>query len=65
MYKNGFRHASNGFNGENIAKGQRTPKEVVRCWIRSEGHRKNILNPSFKKTGVGFYKKYWTQRFGR
>ncbi|MCY9430898.1 CAP domain-containing protein [Bacillus spizizenii] len=31
--------------GENIAKGQKTPEEVVKAWMNSEGHRKNILNP--------------------
>src|SRR5699024_10424351 len=30
--------------GENIAKGQRTPSEVVNAWMNSEGHRANILN---------------------
>src|SRR5699024_7205627 len=33
--------------GENIAKGQRTPEEVVDAWMNSEGHRENILNGSF------------------
>ena len=32
--------------GENIAKGQRTPAEVVDDWMHSEGHRANILNGS-------------------
>ena len=30
--------------GENIAMGQRTPEEVVKAWMNSEGHRKNILS---------------------
>ena len=51
--------------GENIAKGQRTPQEVVNAWMNSSGHRKNILNPSFTKLGVGYVEKgnYWTQMF--
>ncbi len=55
--------------GENIAAGQSTPQEVVKGWMNSEGHRKNILNGSFTKLGVGFvkastgYKYYWTQMF--
>ena len=53
--------------GENIAWGQRTPAEVVNAWMNSEGHRKNILSPSFGKLGVGCYVKnntlYWTQLF--
>jgi uncharacterized YkwD family protein/spore coat assembly protein SafA len=34
---------------ENIAKGQRTPSEVVNAWMNSSGHRANILNKSFTK----------------
>lgn len=51
--------------GENIAKGQRTPKDVVNAWMNSSGHRKNILNSSFKKIGVGYVESgnYWTQMF--
>src|SRR5699024_5408481 len=33
--------------GENIARGQRTPSEVVNAWMNSQGHRENILNPNF------------------
>ena len=51
--------------GENIAKGQRTPAEVVKAWMNSSGHRANILNRSFTKIGVGYVKdgNYWTQMF--
>ncbi|MCE4865457.1 CAP domain-containing protein [Clostridioides difficile] len=54
--------------GENIAMGQKTPKEVVSAWMNSEGHRKNIMNPNFSKIGVGVAQKsggsiYWTQIF--
>jgi uncharacterized YkwD family protein/spore coat assembly protein SafA len=54
--------------GENIAMGQRTPQEVVKAWMNSEGHRKNILNPNFTHIGVGYAKggtgrHYWTQMF--
>ncbi|AXU65421.1 CAP domain-containing protein [Clostridioides difficile] len=54
--------------GENIAMGQKTPKEVVNAWMNSEGHRKNIMNPNFSKIGVGVAQKsggsiYWTQIF--
>jgi uncharacterized YkwD family protein/spore coat assembly protein SafA len=51
--------------GENIAKGQRTPSEVVNAWMNSSGHRANILNSSFTKIGVGYVKdgNYWTQMF--
>ncbi|WP_312096591.1 CAP domain-containing protein [Niallia sp.] len=40
--------------GENIAQGQRTPEEVVKAWMNSEGHRANILNDKYTHIGVGF-----------
>lgn len=51
--------------GENIAKGQRTPQEVVTAWMNSSGHRANILNKQFTHIGVGFEQsgKHWTQMF--
>lgn len=51
--------------GENIAKGYATPRAVVDAWMNSEGHRANILNPSFTHIGVGYVPdgKYWTQMF--
>jgi uncharacterized YkwD family protein len=51
--------------GENIAYGYRTPESVVEGWMNSEGHRKNILNPSFTQIGVGYVSDghYWTQMF--
>ncbi|GAB4074427.1 hypothetical protein GCM10028778_19300 [Barrientosiimonas marina] len=51
--------------GENIARGQKTPKEVVDGWMDSKGHRENILNSDFTHIGVGYVKdgNYWTQEF--
>ncbi|MBM7605269.1 putative YkwD family protein [Metabacillus crassostreae] len=51
--------------GENIAKGQRTPEEVVNAWMNSAGHRKNILSANFTHIGVGYVSSgnYWTQQF--
>lgn len=54
--------------GENIAKGQRTPAEVVNSWMNSSGHRANILNANFTDIGIGVAKSsngtlYWTQMF--
>ncbi|QLG39786.1 serine protease [Paenibacillus sp. E222] len=51
------------YAGENIAKGQKTPQEVVTAWMNSEGHRANILNKNFTKIGVGYYNGYWAQEF--
>lgn len=55
-------------SGENIAWGQRSPEDVVKAWMNSEGHRANILNTNFTKIGVGYYqngagRNYWTQLF--
>ena len=49
--------------GENIAQGQRTPGEVVGAWMKSPGHRQNILNADFDSIGVGEVNKTWTQIF--
>ena len=49
--------------GENIAQGQRTPKEVVDAWMKSPGHRQNIMNPNFTHIGVGYVNAYWVQHF--
>lgn len=53
-----FRYA-----GENIAKGQRSPEEVVQDWMNSPGHRKNILNAHYSMIGVGYYNGLWVQEF--
>ncbi|WP_251054932.1 CAP domain-containing protein, partial [Streptomyces sp. ISL-66] len=54
--------------GENIAKGQQTPQQVMDSWMKSQGHRENILNCSFKDIGVGIHQgpggPWWTQNFG-
>jgi uncharacterized protein YkwD len=42
--------------GENIAWGSgdyATPRETVKSWMESRGHRLNILNRSFRHIGVG------------
>ena len=60
---------SYSYAAENIAAGQETPESVVTAWMNSDGHRKNILNKSMTKLGVGYYqsesgyKHYWTQCF--
>ncbi|MEQ8833583.1 MAG: CAP domain-containing protein [Miltoncostaeaceae bacterium] len=43
--------------GENLAWGQgsySTPAAIVESWMRSPGHRANILNRTFRDIGVGF-----------
>jgi uncharacterized protein YkwD len=80
-----FSHAGNfsarisavGFNwslvGENIAAGFDTPASVVRAWMASPGHCRNILSPSFLDVGTGVSQRSvagaggpgtWTQDFG-
>jgi uncharacterized protein YkwD len=57
--------------GENVAYGYPNGKSVVNDgWMNSEGHRDNILNPSFKLMGIGARKGhdgrwYVAQVFGR
>ncbi|WP_409347188.1 CAP domain-containing protein [Paenibacillus sp. MBLB4367] len=51
------------YAGENIAKGQRTPQEVMTAWMNSAGHRQNILSPNFTKIGVAYYNGEWVQEF--
>ena len=49
--------------GENIAKGQRSPQEVMDAWMNSPGHRANILQSNFTKIGVSYYNGHWVQEF--
>jgi uncharacterized YkwD family protein len=49
--------------GENIAKGQKSPQEVMNAWMNSSGHRANILKPEYDSIGVGFYQGAWVQMF--
>ena len=61
MYK--WKH----YVGENIALNQQTPEQVVKCWMNSPAHRKNILNKKFNSVGIGCFKVngyiYWEQFF--
>lgn len=43
-----------GYAGENIAAGQTSPKDVMDCWMNSDGHRKNILSQNYTSIGVGY-----------
>ena len=54
--------------GENIASGFKDSQKVVKAWIGSKGHRKNILNRSFTHIGAGYvnkglYSTSWVQYF--
>ncbi|WP_244209190.1 CAP domain-containing protein [Paenibacillus ferrarius] len=49
--------------GENIAKGQTSPTEVMNQWMSSPGHRANILNSSYTQIGIAYYNGEWVQEF--
>ncbi|GAA0135453.1 hypothetical protein YSY43_22930 [Paenibacillus sp. YSY-4.3] len=51
------------YAGENIAKGQKTPADVVAAWMDSPGHKANILNSKYTLIGVGYYNGHWVQEF--
>ena len=51
-----LRHAHAWSVGENIAWGgghYATPREIVDMWMHSEGHRANILNTGYRRSGSG------------
>lgn len=52
--------------GENIAYGQPNETAVHLVWMRSAGHRKNILNPRFNYVGFGRAGSgpHWVTNFG-
>ncbi|MGX1672908.1 CAP domain-containing protein [Streptomyces sp. NPDC055400] len=52
--------------GENVAYGYSTPEKVMAAWMSSPGHKRNILDCSFKEIGIGLAQpdSYWTQDFG-
>lgn len=54
--------------GENIAFGYGTAVAVVNSWVKSPGHKKNILNANFDWVGINVFKnkegrKYFTALF--
>ena len=51
--------------GENIAQGQQNADQVMKSWMGSVGHKRNILDNNSTKIGVGFFGGYWVQVFGR
>lgn len=55
--------------GENIARGQRTPRAVMAGWLGSAGHCANIVRPTFTDAGYGLSLNgngpYWVQAFAR
>ncbi|MEW6001719.1 MAG: CAP domain-containing protein [Nitrospirota bacterium] len=50
--------------GENVSRGYQSPGEVVKVWLKSKDHCKNMMNPNFKEAGSAYAKGsreiYWT-----
>lgn len=63
----GRRITAAGYNwstyGENIAEGYPDENSVMKGWLKSKGHCKNIMNPQFKEMGVARSGSFWTQVF--
>lgn len=60
--------AGNGNVGENVAWGQNSEEEVCDSWMRSPGHKANILSKRFRRVGFGVKedergRKYWCAVF--
>jgi len=54
---------------ENVAAGQPTPTAVVSAWMKSPGHRRNVLGP-YEEAGAGYATDaagtpYWCVTFGK
>jgi uncharacterized protein YkwD len=49
--------------GENIAQGFSSPESVLKAWLASDGHCRNIMNPAFTEVGLGKTGSYWAQSF--
>ncbi|GGP49165.1 CAP domain-containing protein [Streptomyces abikoensis] len=62
------RRGIKNLGGENIARGHPDAHTVMEAWMRSSGHRANILNCDYRSIGVGVHHggngPYWTQDFG-
>jgi len=56
-------------SGENIAMGYQTAVAVMQGWFKSRGHRRNLLDKSYREAGFGFAvarngSQYWVAVFG-
>lgn len=46
-------------HGENISYGKRDPSYTVADWMKSRGHKANILDRQYEKIGVGSARPYY------
>jgi uncharacterized protein YkwD len=51
--------------GENLARGHRSPADVVAGWMESPSHRVTLLNPIYTHMGAGFYEYHWVQKLSQ
>ena len=51
--------------GENIASGFTSSSEVLRAWISSPGHCRNLMGANFTEMGLARKDHFWTQVFAR
>ena len=63
--------------GENLVEQRFSAEEALEAWLGSAGHRRNILDPSYRELGLGLavgegydaapgaYRVIWVQSFGR
>jgi uncharacterized protein YkwD len=60
------RAARSGYSsvGENVAMGFQTAQALVDAWLSSPGHRANILNPTYRYSGLSYLDGWATQMFG-
>lgn len=77
IYAQGYRYRA---AAENISAGRSTASEAMQAWMRSAGHRKNLLNCRYAQTGIAMVyqaddaplpgqkypmKYYWVQVFAQ
>ncbi|CAG8590300.1 13253_t:CDS:2 [Cetraspora pellucida] len=64
----GTRIEAQGFSwsscAENVAGGYKNEATAVEGWMKSQGHKTNMLNPRYTHFGAGFSNGFWAQVFG-
>lgn len=50
--------------GENLGEGFGSAEGVMRAWLNSAAHRRNIMNGEFTEVGFGRSGDYWCAHFG-
>jgi uncharacterized protein YkwD len=48
-----------GYHAENVARGQRSVAKVMQAWMKSRGHRRNMLDPKMTTFGIASKSGYW------